>query len=46
MVRNRTMSFPCNFGWWRQQQTEFFQVKTSNNFPLREFQVASHSTEE
>ena len=34
-----------NFGWWRQQQTAFFQVKTSN-FPLRKFQVASHNTEE
>ena len=45
MVHNRTMGFPCNFGWWRQQQTAFFQVKTSN-FPLRKFQVASHNTEE
>ena len=45
MVHNRTMGFSCNFGWWRQQQTAFFQVKRSN-FPLRKFQVASHNTEE
>ena len=30
MVHNRTIGFPCNFGWWRQQQPAFFQVKTSN----------------
>ena len=42
MVHNRTMGFPCNFGWWRQQQTAFFQVQTSN-FPLRKFQVSSHN---
>ena len=42
MVHNRTIGFPCNFGWWRQQQTAFFQVKTSN-FPLRKFQVASQN---
>ena len=29
-MHNRTICFPCNFGWWRQQQTTFFQVKTSN----------------
>ena len=45
MVHNRTIGFPCNFGWWRQQQIAFFQVKTGN-FPLRKFQVASHNTEE
>ena len=45
MVHNRTIGFPCNLGWWRQQQTAFFQVKTSN-FPLRKFQVASQKTEE
>ena len=45
MVHNRTIGFPCNFGWWRQQQTAIFQVKTSN-FPLRKFQVDSHNTEE
>ena len=32
MAHNRTMGFPCNFDWWRQQQTAFFQM----NFP-REF---------
>ena len=45
MVHNRAIGFPCNFGWWRQQQITFFQVKASN-FPLRKFQVASHNTEE
>ena len=45
MVHNKTMDFPCNFGRWRQQQTAFFQVQTSN-FPLQKLQVASHNTEE
>ena len=45
MVHNRAIGFPCNFGWWRQQQIAFSQVKASS-FPLWKFQVASHNTEE
>ena len=45
MVHNRAIGFPCNFGWWRQQQIAFFQVKASN-FPFRKFQVASPIAEE
>ena len=32
MVHNRTMGFPCNFDWWRQQQTAFFQMNFSGEF--------------
>ena len=32
MVHNRTMGFPCNFDWWRQQQTAFFQMNFSREF--------------
>ena len=32
MVHNRTMGSPCNFDWWRQQQTAFFQMNFSREF--------------